>query len=553
MPRDCNSKRSKRHYLRDSRTGQFAPSKDSPLIRWNSPGALGFAYWVKDNQARIINSRNIFEPWKPTRNQADYLKICLKVDSNGHFVHTMSLLIGPRRIGKTIVHALIALWLTCSRTNHSTFLLGTTHDHTQRTMLSLLKRIIENTVALRRQFHPLEKNLTAYAINHPKMKSTIQMSSGVSTATSFGSKLNLVWASDLHASPDLQPFFALQASLLDSADSLCLIDSNPDHLSGPVHSLQNEAGVDPQIHCTHVWFKDINEYCEKAPEWISRERARRLERTTLEADFRRDVLGQRSDIVNSLFPEAVIEICRDSYSHPVDDTKALIGNRAFVIGGGLDRADSEWGSVFGNDNSVFTTVAKIASLDNQEPEIFVLDQHLFRPSTGRAIKRHILKMHQRYGFTNVTLEAHNVSDIQPWLVEQGIPTETVNPHSTTQNIAWPELVRIAKTGRLRISNNLSDLFREMAGMTAVYSLRREVLQAFELPNVQCLNKSSRRHLCFIFGGSLELLCGEHCEAYQGVVEMFKQYTAYQTESTLMLAEFYRQFVKVKGAVIYQAA
>jgi hypothetical protein len=348
-----------------------------------------------------------------------------------------------------------------------------------------------------------------------------------------------------------------------------------------VHSLQNEAEADPQIHCTHVWFKSIDEYCEKAPDWISRERARRLERTTLEADFRRDVLGQRSDIVNSLFPEAVIEICRDSYRHPVDDTKALIGNRALVIGGGLDRADSEWGSVFGNDNSVFTTVAKVASLDNQEPEIFVLDQHLFRPSTGRAIKRHILKMHQRYGFTNVTLEAHNVSDIQPWLVEQGIPSETVNPHSTTQNIAWPELVRIAKTGRLRISKDLSELFREMAGMTytklgtgnykfghgdqrltddrcfsllwAVHSLRREVLQAFELPHVQCLNKSSRRHLCFIFGGSLELLCGEHCEAYQSVVEMFRQYTAYQTESALTLPKFYRQLVKVKGAIIYQVA
>ena len=57
----------------------------------------------------------------------------------------------------------------------------------------------------------------------------------------------------------------------------------------------------------------------------------------------------------------------------------------------------------------------------------------------------------------------------------------------------------------------------------------------------------------LFGGSLELLCGANCDAYQSTVDMYRQYTAYQTESALTLPEFFRNFVRVKGAIIYQAA
>jgi hypothetical protein len=288
-------------------------------------------------------------------------------------------------------------------------------------------------------------------------------------------------------------------------------------------------------------------------------------------------------VVNSLFPESVVQLCKDHYPCPVEDIKALVGDRAYVIGGGLDRADSEWGSVFGNDNSIFTTVAKVADPDSQEPLIYVLDSHLFRPSTGKAIKRHILEMHKKYGgFKNVLLEAHNVSDIHPYLAEQGIPAALISPHSTTQNAAWPDLVRMARTGRLRISDTLTDLFSEMLDMTytkigetgkyafgaadkrsyddrvfsllwAVYSLRNEVLQLYELPYVQCRNKSPNRQHCFLFNGNLELLCAEWCESYQQTRGMYLNYMAYQKESVLTLPEFYNAFVTISGPVIWQAA
>lgn len=63
---------------------------------------------------------------------------------------------------------------------------------------------------------------------------------GVSMSTAFGDRINLLWVSDLHASPDIGPFNALQASLLDSENSLILIDSNVDEIGGPVHELQKK-------------------------------------------------------------------------------------------------------------------------------------------------------------------------------------------------------------------------------------------------------------------------------------------------------------------------
>jgi len=407
------------------------------------------------------------------------------------------------------------------------------------------------------------------------------MLSGTSTASSFGMKIDCLWVSDLHSAVDLQPWYNLQASLLDS-DGLILADGNPDHIGGPLHLLEQESSADKSIYYHHVSYADFDEYKAKAPRWIDRAKAERLERTLLEVDFRRDILGLRSSTVNALFPEDVIQICRDTYRCPVDDLKAFFGERSFVVGGGLDRADSEWGSVFGNDNTIFTTIAKVADPENQEPLIYVLNQHLFRPSTGSAIKKHILAMHKKYGFKNITLEAHSTQDIFHYLLEQGLPVENVSPHSTTQNAAWPDLVRLARTGCLRISNDLPDLFQEMAGMTytklggtgkyafgsgdqrqhddrcfsllwAVYSLRNEVLQLYTLDAVQCLNRSSRRQHCFIFNGGLELACGEQCHAYQQCREMYLSYMAYQTESTLTLPEFYKAFVTVKGPVIYQAA
>jgi len=190
-------------------------------------------------------------------------------------------------------------------------------------------------------------------------------------------------------------------------------------------------------------------------------------------------------------------------------------------------------------------------------------------------------MHKKYKFKNITLEAHNVSDLQPYFIEQNLPCETINPHATVQRAAWPEVVRIAKTGRLRISNDLPKLLNEMSTMTytrlssgnyrfssasqsqkddrcfsllwSVYSLRNEVLQLYTLGNIQCRNKSKRRFNCYLMGGGLQLLCSENCAAHHEVNEHYKNFMQYQTESAMNIVDFYNAYVKLTGPRIYQAA
>jgi hypothetical protein len=581
MPRNPTPEKEKRK--RDAKGRLVARDGSTKLERWNNPaGIRALANWFREVQPHIRHANGQYLPAKLTRQQADILKQILKVDSNGNFAHQMSVIQGPRRMGKSLLILLILLWLVCSRKNYIVQLLGSNFFHSTKTQLIPLQNIIQNSPKLRLEFSPVEKCLSKTEITHPKTKSIIQLLPGTSMASSFGMGLDCLHVSDLHSAVDLEPFNALQASLLDSSNSLVLIDTNVDNYGGPVEALEKAAQVDDSIYFHSIAFNGWEDYATNAPPWIDLERAARLRDTLLEAEVKRDLYGQRSSIVNSLFPETVIELCKDQYSYPVDDLKALIGDRAHVTGGGLDRADSEWGSVFGNDNSVFCTIAKAASPDNGEPEYFVLDAHLFRPSTGKAIKRHIKSMHDKYGFKNVSLESHNTSDIQPWLVEQEIPSELVNPHSTTQNIVFPELVRIAKTGRLHISAQCTDLLGEMATMVyarlstgkykfgsqhqktqhddfvfalawSVYSVRNQILQLYQLPNVVCKLKSPRRSHCFIMGGNLELLCGESCEAYQQVKDFYRQYMAYQTESALTLPEFYQSYVTIKGAKVYQAA
>ena len=127
---------------------------------------------------------------------------------------------------------------------------------------------------------------------------------------------------------------------MDSEGSLILIDSNVDAVDCPLHHMQQEAEADPAMFCQHIFYKDFAEFEKKAPPWINRQKAKRLEKTTLPADFKRDILGQRSDALNALFTSEIIELCKSDYQVPVADLKALTNGRAYKVGAGLDRSKS---------------------------------------------------------------------------------------------------------------------------------------------------------------------------------------------------------------------
>jgi len=538
---------------------------------------VGFYSWLDDIQPRILTRLNTYEIFHPTPKQKKQIDEILEVDENGNFVHSLSLLIEPRRHGKSSIFALIILWLFTSRQNFLVQLLGNTEQHCRRTQFRTFQRIIEHTPKLSKLIP--EDNFSSFEVVFPPLGNTIQMSTGVNTATSFGEKVNVLWVSDFHAAIDLNPFNIYQSALLDSENSLCFIDSNVDPNDGHVHSLQREADNDDSMFCEHICYRDFEDFAKNAPPWIDRQKAKRLERTALPADFKRDILGQRSDAKNALFPQEIIDLCKSDYKIPVSDISALAKGRAYKVLSGLDRGKS----LLGHDNTVFTTVAKIAT-DTGEPEFYLLNQQVIVPNTSRLIKKAILRDHQRYHFDNMVLENYETVDLQSWAVDQKMPCELVSAHDTNQNIAFLELYRIAKEGRLHFPRDMKALTTEMQTFTynqkkggmysfgadsknrhkddRIYSLvwsifagREQVLNMYTVGNIQCLNKGPKRNLCFIMNqdpnGAL-LLCRARCEAYKEIEQMYQSYKESRLDSDETIQEFFAERVKIEGARISQA-
>jgi hypothetical protein len=548
------------------------------LARWNAPGSLGFWAWVADVQPHVLQRNNQYGPWEPTDEQRRAIDNALAVDAHGRFLHTLNLLIEPRRHGKSTTFALVVLWLTTSRRNHITQLLGNTFDHARRVQFRTLKRIVGNTPRLARLIP--EDFIFTQEITFPPLQSAIQLGEGVNVANAFGERLNCLWVSDFHASPDLGPFNALQAATLDSEDSLILIDANVDPTDGHVHGLQKEAETDHTIYARHVCYRDLAEFEAQAPQWIDRQKARRLQRTALPADFKRDILGQRSDAKNALFPTEFIKAARAPYKVPVADLQSLARSRAYKIGGGLDRAKS-LSPLAGGDSTVWTVVAKVASPEHGEPEFYVLNQVVFTLNTSRAIKKAILQDHERYGLDNVVLENYEITDLAPWLADVKIPHEIVTASEKMQNSAFPEMARIFREGRFHFPKELKTFESELKAFVyqagragkysfgaatskqhddtvystchAIWALREAVLAAYVLGSFTCRNKSPRRQLCYLMGGGKQLLCADFCQAHKQVEAMFQEFKKIRLDDDLNLHEFFESKVRFDGARIYQAA
>src|SRR5690606_18855577 len=115
--------------------------------------------------------------------------------------HSMILDIEPRRHGKSTVFAIICLFFFCARRNFTIALLGNNDQHADRTMLKRIKNIIQHTPELRSRVRP-DKDILSDQIRRESWGNVI-IKAGVSTASAFGDRINLLWVSDLHASPDL--------------------------------------------------------------------------------------------------------------------------------------------------------------------------------------------------------------------------------------------------------------------------------------------------------------------------------------------------------------
>ncbi|MGD0822115.1 MAG: hypothetical protein ABSA71_15380 [Desulfomonilia bacterium] len=541
--------------------------------RWQENTEEAFYAWLEDVKPMILTRSGRYEVFRPTPEQKTIIKAVF-TQENGKLKHSMILSIQPRRHGKSTVFAIIALFFFCSRKNYTISLLGNNDTHTDRTMLRKLKSIIQHTGGLRIRIDP-DRDILHDCIRQETWGNQI-IKQGVSSASAFGERINLLWVSDLHAAPDISIFNAVQASLLDSEDSLILIDSNADSIGGPVHGLEEEAMSDPSIFCRHLEYKDFEEFTEKAPAWIDRSRAKRIQRTALEADYQRDILGKRSSVANALFPEILIRAAMDSYKIPVLDIKDLAHGRPYKVGAGLDRAKL-LSPIMGGDHSVLTTVAKVAQTSG-EPEYFILDMHDFTLNLSKAIKARIIENHKRYTLTNVVLESFETVDLLPYLAEMQISHESIHATDVAQNTIFPEFYRIVKDGRLHIPANCTQLADEMrsfiytakkhgqysfghsssqfhddavyATAWAIFSLRNEILSMYQLDLLDCQNQSSlKRALCFLFGGSKVMHCSEGCAAFHSVQDMHQDFLAFnQLDSELNLVEFFKAYVQTKDTI-----
>lgn len=544
------------------------------LARWNAPGAEGFFAWLEDVKPQVLHSDNRYRPVILEDWQRSILDDAFAVDATGLFKHSLALTRMPRRHSKSTLWALVVLWLATSRENWTITLLGNSEEHSTRTQFKPIRRIIQRTKAIAAMIPP--EGMLKFSITVPHTESTIQGgASGMATA--FGDRVNVLWASDFHQ-VDKDVFDALSGSLLDSEGTLTLIDANADPEGGPVHALEALAATDPKIFCRAVEYENFADYCRRAPGWIDREKAAQLKRTQLDHAFSRDILGKRSSARNALFPQVTIELCRSPIPHPFPPEKLpeLFGGRKYAIGAGLDRSKR----IFGGDSTVWTVTAKVASTASDgESEYFVLRQEVVEPNLSRFIKKCIADDHKSYKLDQVVLENYEVSDIAPWLGDQGIPYEVLSATTTNQNISFIELHRIARDGRLHFSDALERLPSEMATFIyeelrdgsyrfghasqkfhddtvyalnwSVYATRARILNLFSLPRLQCANMNSRRSLCFLMGGDMQLLCADTCRAFHEVETMFRSFRRVRMDDEMTLPTFFKTYVRVDGPRVYQ--
>jgi len=528
-----------------------------------------------------LKSNNRWEPWGLTEPQARIIEATLKVNQDtGQFDHELLLSVSPRRHGKTIAFCMLCIFTLMSRANHFIYLLGSTTDASQKTQFSLITRIIENSPKIKYRFYPLKKYITLSEIRY-KNQSTISVGSGFSATTSYGLKVNVLYCVDFHSFVSLESYNALSAATLDSENSQILIDSNVDQIDGPVHQLELEAPNDPHMFLHKIEYENWQDFEQRAPSWINRQKAKRLEKTSLPAAFLRDVYGRRSEQKNALFPLEIREQCQEPYTLPIHNLEQITRGRAYKIGAGLDRSKS-FSTAFGADASVWSVVCKVASLRHGQAEYWLLSQTIFKVNTAQIIKKQILHDHEKYKLDNAILENYEITDLSPWLSSQGIEHETLSATEKLQTSVFSEMFRILNERRFHYPQDSKQFDSELSTFTyvqkkggrgfgfghgsrkfkddtvysagyAIHSLRSMILNSYDLSAIQCLNKSPRQNFCYLMGGEMILPgCSPACRAHHEVENMFREYLQFDLESDMSLVEFFYNKVILTGPRIRMA-
>lgn len=520
----------------------MSPATPDPKT-WQTKGSEGFFQWLDDVRPQVPSSKGGYETFVPGPREREEIRNAL--DGNYRTV----IFCWPRRHGKTLVSALIIVWRFLTRKTQNIGIVANSERQTTDTAFKTIAGILKQTPYTAKLVKSGAIKIQGDKVIYDGLHNVIQGFSSNPSAL-FGKKLSIAQCSELHAAKNDEAYQALASCTIDTDDGLTLVDSTVGPKSSPLFALYNlhQAGGDPSLYFSHIFYADVEHACLTAPPWIKPEAIRSRHAQMLPAEFGQQILNLWQSSTNALFPPEVLAKCRDEYRLDVD---SIADGRAHVVGAGLDRA---FGFSLHGDNTITSALLKV--LIGEEEHFYLLASDNIRFSSAAGIKKAFKRYECDYGITRATLESYNSQDIGAWCSDQTFDSETVHATSERQANAFTSLYSAAAEGRLHIHPEFSDLYKELgdfeytltsggnhgAGAAkfggakgtkddsvyslawAMYSLRDDLLNPYELAGIHCHGEGHIVPLCALNGGDFIPPCAESCRSMLAAHGLYKRYT-----------------------------
>jgi len=394
-------------------------------------------------------------------------------------------------------------------------------------------------------------------------------------AALYGKKLTIAQVSELHAAANDQSYQVVSSSTIDTDDGLVLIDSTVGPRSSPLYMLYSiaERGDDETLFFSHIQYKDLKDAMDNAPHWIKPEALKSRAAQMLPQEFAQQHLNQWTAAQSSLFPPDVLEKCRDKYRF---DIQSIVGNAAYITGAALDRA---FGFSVHGDNTVTTCVLK--TLVGEDDHYYVLASDKISFSSAAGIRKAFTRYKKDFNLSRAAIESYNSQDIAAWCGDQPFEHELIHPTADKQVNAFTALYNAAAEGRLHIHPSFDKLLSEMDTLEyrivnnstgrggqqaprfeaakgchddyvyslawAVYSLRDDELNPYEINGIHCHGKGPAVNLCLLNNGELLPPCAESCRSMILAHNIYKSYLSRGSTSPLSFDEFIQSKLKNIGS------
>lgn len=531
------------------------------LARWNQPGAAGFLTFIEDVKPQVPSHGGGHEVYIPTKWELEHIKSAL---DGGYSTIVWC---WPRRHGKTLTNSLLCVWRFMSRQAENIAIVANSEKQVLSTCFKTIRDIIEKTKFTAALVKSGAIVVGADKILFTSTGSTIAAYSN-NPASLWGKKLTCAQASEVHEFKNQDIVTALAGSLLDTKGSMLLIDSTVSAKSSYLHTLYelHRKGEDKTVFFSYISYADVEDACAKQPPWIDANNLRFLARTTLPAKFNLLHLNRWSDASNALFPAEILDRCRQQYPLNVTELTKGIGH---VVGAGVDRARpfSKHG-----DATICSCVVK--AVLNDEEHFFVLASDQITMSMASGIKKRLSEYHRQHGMKRVCFETYETADLAAWAGDQPFNHESVQPNSDKQLAAFTSLYAAAAEGRLHIHPQFKKLLEEMeifehqinkggrwsfghppnkhddtvfALAWAVYSLRDEELNPYEMRGIACNATGNIARLCPLQGGDIVPLCADQCRSMFQAQQLYQAYLSRAGCAPMSFPDFFRNKVVNIGA------